>query len=626
MVLATVFPRISITLDADEETKVQGKLNTLALGFGIHQAWIYTALFGVANRLPTVETPGLSATSSYSPIFLISILTFTCTLLFAAITDQRFLEFYTAKRVIVGASLLATIGTLAIMFASTAPPWGTVVSLFAGISTGIGSALLMLFWGTNFSRHGNITIIINTAIAMVIALAIFSLILHVFPYPASCIIAALLPLCELPFLWNLTPVSYAVRHAIPIFTPLPVRKLPFSLRIVLPTFSFGLVIGAMRFAATSTIALSTDPTAQFLALLAGGAVTCILLVTPFCLNMRSHWDGLFRPTIIFIAVALLLLPLVPASASSSESFILLISYLCFESLMWVFLGELSQEFRLSPIFMFGLGQGCLALGSAISPFVISFAISFPPLGDAGKTALAMFAIIVGYATMPHVCDIKRAVTHPDPGRNPTIVMFNERAGITYEGTMTYGTAPLTNAASSYDPQSAALSAKPPCAKNTSMEGEQQVVQPLESPTRNGANTTCCAEAEALAACESDRQAESSPNASDNRVLETQEQPAANPEASQSEPANQAPSSEADIARKSGRFRMQCEAIADTYLLSRRETEVMFLLAKGYNAAYIQDKLYISKSTAKTHIGHIYRKLNIHNQQELLRMVEEAYKG
>ncbi|WP_418256191.1 response regulator transcription factor, partial [Gordonibacter urolithinfaciens] len=59
------------------------------------------------------------------------------------------------------------------------------------------------------------------------------------------------------------------------------------------------------------------------------------------------------------------------------------------------------------------------------------------------------------------------------------------------------------------------------------------------------------------------------------------------------------------------------------LLSRRETEVMFLLAKGHNAAYIQDKLCISKSTAKTHISHIYRKLDIHNQQELLSMVEEA---
>ena len=80
---------------------------------------------------------------------------------------------------------------------------------------------------------------------------------------------------------------------------------------------------------------------------------------------------------------------------------------------------------------------------------------------------------------------------------------------------------------------------------------------------------------------------------------------------------------AERSRTNGRFRVKCETIANRYLLSRRETEVLFLLAKGYNAAYIQDKLCVSKSTAKTHISHIYRKLDIHTQQELLYMVEEA---
>ncbi len=71
------------------------------------------------------------------------------------------------------------------------------------------------------------------------------------------------------------------------------------------------------------------------------------------------------------------------------------------------------------------------------------------------------------------------------------------------------------------------------------------------------------------------------------------------------------------------FKENCEAIANRYLLSRRETEVLFLLAKGYNSAYIQEKLYISEGTAKTHIRHIYRKLDIHTQQELMRMVENG---
>jgi DNA-binding NarL/FixJ family response regulator len=75
--------------------------------------------------------------------------------------------------------------------------------------------------------------------------------------------------------------------------------------------------------------------------------------------------------------------------------------------------------------------------------------------------------------------------------------------------------------------------------------------------------------------------------------------------------------------KRGRFKTKCEAIANTYLLSRRETEVMFFLAKGHNRIYIQEKLFISEGTTKTHIHHIYKKLDIHNQQDLMKLVETA---
>ena len=62
-------------------------------------------------------------------------------------------------------------------------------------------------------------------------------------------------------------------------------------------------------------------------------------------------------------------------------------------------------------------------------------------------------------------------------------------------------------------------------------------------------------------------------------------------------------------------------IANTYLLSRRESEVMYYLARGYKSSHIQQQLYISEGTAKTHIRHIYRKLNIHSQQDLIHLID-----
>ena len=58
-----------------------------------------------------------------------------------------------------------------------------------------------------------------------------------------------------------------------------------------------------------------------------------------------------------------------------------------------------------------------------------------------------------------------------------------------------------------------------------------------------------------------------------------------------------------------------------YDLSQREMEVFLCLAKGRNAEYIQQKLFISSNTAKTHIGHIYRKMGINSQQRLIDMVD-----
>lgn len=57
--------------------------------------------------------------------------------------------------------------------------------------------------------------------------------------------------------------------------------------------------------------------------------------------------------------------------------------------------------------------------------------------------------------------------------------------------------------------------------------------------------------------------------------------------------------------------------------SRRESEVMYYLARGYKSSHIQQQLYISEGTAKTHIRHIYRKLNIHSQQDLIHLIDEV---
>ena len=65
----------------------------------------------------------------------------------------------------------------------------------------------------------------------------------------------------------------------------------------------------------------------------------------------------------------------------------------------------------------------------------------------------------------------------------------------------------------------------------------------------------------------------------------------------------------------------CREIAATYTLTKQETNIFIMLARGRNLKYVADELFISGHTVKTHIYHIYRKLDIHSQQELIDMVE-----
>ncbi|WP_269152891.1 response regulator transcription factor [Collinsella aerofaciens] len=45
------------------------------------------------------------------------------------------------------------------------------------------------------------------------------------------------------------------------------------------------------------------------------------------------------------------------------------------------------------------------------------------------------------------------------------------------------------------------------------------------------------------------------------------------------------------------------------------------MGRGYNHGYVAEKLYISENTVRTHVRHIYAKLDVHSHQELIDLVE-----
>ncbi|MBQ9954551.1 MAG: hypothetical protein IJO87_03875 [Eggerthellaceae bacterium] len=532
--MAANFPNITISIAHNRDgSDATGELNTLSIGFGLFASWVFTAVYGASTIFgPSPSIEGFPAVSDD----LASALTFAflCTsavvLLLIGITNQLLLRFYVSKRALVSSAVLACAGTLLMM---AAPLGGVAVAVVSGVCMGFGSSIMTALWGTAYARYEFTTIILNATISIVVGVAVFLALTHWVIPPFSGVITAAIPAFGALLLWKLTPVPYYVREEIPIFHPLSIRKTAFFVRFGIPVLVLGFSLGTVRKIALSNVLPATDLTSQLIVGAAACVSVLVIVATVAASRDESHWDSIFRVVIPIVAGAIFCVPLLDGEFHSLACFVIVGGFICFEALVWIFFSDLSQEFRLSPIYVFGIGRGMIFIGyiAANSFFDMPLSgVSLDPLLSTDDSFLLMLVLVIGYALLPRKRDIRRLIAPIHPEQD-----------------------------------------------NTDHIREKVVSRASETQA-------------------------------DSASLDPDGQPnGADPEES---------------IHVKGRFHTRCEEIADRYLLSRRETEVMFLLAKGHNAAYIQDKLCISKSTAKTHINHIYRKLDIHTQQELLNMMEE----
>lgn len=78
----------------------------------------------------------------------------------------------------------------------------------------------------------------------------------------------------------------------------------------------------------------------------------------------------------------------------------------------------------------------------------------------------------------------------------------------------------------------------------------------------------------------------------------------------------------DISEQVDVNALVCETIAKRYKLSKRESEILPLALRGRTGERIASELFISKSTAETHLRRISTKTNTHGRQELIDLSEK----
>lgn len=71
-----------------------------------------------------------------------------------------------------------------------------------------------------------------------------------------------------------------------------------------------------------------------------------------------------------------------------------------------------------------------------------------------------------------------------------------------------------------------------------------------------------------------------------------------------------------------RFMTRCDDLAAQYDLTARETEIMGLIAQRKSRAEIEQELFLSQNTVKTHVRHLYAKLGARSKADVIALFEE----
>ncbi len=386
-------------------------------------------------------------------------------------------------------------------------------------------------------------------------------------------------------------------------------------RFGLPVFFLGVALGVLRQTSIETVLPGAGFEDQAILFVTACCAMVLIMVTFLALGGNERWHTFFRPLIPFIAVTAVFIPVSAGSDSVLTTSVVLIGYMTFEALMWIFFAELSQRFRLSPIFVFGLGRGVMALatlGGSLLPVASAALPGIPAVGETGLVILVIVAMMVAYALLPEEREMMTIVsTAPcvklaarTPGTPLVVANFADRSE---------DTGAETDPAAALDNEVLRGAAAPEEVGAESDFGLQTIVD-TDRAEGIDANAAAAGAPAATAPSSAAIAAPAAPSASAASAVPVSEARrtmlGGTPEAD-------------DEGARMGRFRLRCEAVANTYLLSRRESEVLYYLARGYKSASIQQQLYISEGTAKTHIRHIYRKLNVHNQQELILLIDEV---
>lgn len=333
----------------------------------------------------------------------------------------------------------------------------------------------------------------------------------------------------------------------------------FFWRLIFAIVVFSVVVGVTRGFTTLTHAADALADQGAYTAFGMGALALALYGAVGALGNDFDISKLYYPAIILTSVGILVVPLV-AGGEFGGAFIG-VAYACFIMMMWCLFAHVAHVTGISPVRVFGLGRGASALGTTVGWLLGSQLI---PHQEGDASVMTVVSVVLVFALLI-----------------VSMLVFNDRAiGMALR---TVGRCSAGGRECGLDEASAGSACLTCKLEETVAAFESGASSPAEASTSAGVP---------------------SPTASglDER------------------PVTDALDGPHD---KTGSWTRSCLEVARRFGLSQRETDVLFLLAKGRTISIIADELSVSFNTAKSHIRHVYVKTGVHTRQELLDMVERG---
>ena len=552
--MAFRIPKVSLRVEAADESDL-GEVHGEAVGLGLMLLLALDMMLGGDQGSGVM--PGLMRYAFCAAA--------AAMLLCGALLDNRVHAAFRTYRPVVAAMVLFVPGAFCGIAGSYMDPSLQVAfQLVGGICNGLSMGLLVLLWGISFGRMGLRDITLNSVLGVIGGIGAYVLLRSFLPEtPWLHAVISLLQFTHLALLRT------RVTDRLPdpdmrentYFAELKVKRGSLALVTFPAMFCMGLILGNIIMHAGVIMKPQTGFAGALLCIalsLVGGAL--VLAVCAATRRRDQSFGRAFRSTVPIIAILMPPLALSVTQGLSFDNQLLLINFTIVSSMAWAYLGSLAQGFRLSPMFLFGLGQGALALGYVLAAPVnalIASTIAQNIPGSMLALVVSLIALAIASSLLPRREDIMAIVVH---------------------------------------------SFKP-----AEMWGVDEDVEGTQAGSAQAARQAGAWEAGAERASQRDG----------NAIPKSH---GGTPYAQPAPLAAAGAIAESDEVRK-GRFVRRCEYVADTYLLSRRETDVLFLLAKGRNVGYITQQLCISEGTAKTHVNHVYKKCGVHSRQELICLID-----